>query len=575
MKSSRIKEYYNILYKIRKILLLLSIIFISGCSLSISDEDFITMTNIYEGNCLSSDEERYYYRSQSDQYYLYSSDFNGNNSIKLVEAVPGAIYVKDEWVYFENLSDNEKLYRVRADGGNLQKITDIKMKNIILYEKYFYYISENNLLCRMEMEHWQPQILNNTEISFFITDGSNFALLSERWVDNNLFKDIIICSMEGMEKKYLCDFTYLQRFYLDSNYLYYEDVNHSIQRICWNMKENDLQAEFISDVEGRWTLFKDYIYLCEKGNVSILHLKDRKKEPLFEIPYDIKLFYLINNEILIQYVDSDSSQYGRLWYRYDKELNECVLIEKLPYLPNIICSMDDPSEMFSYGTKVDIAEEYLDEEIIYHYEKEILSDNYDTGIGHPDCIDIKFPQFNSKVKSAEIINTKLKKLLEKEKKIGEEIVFSSDKRESQENKTYEAYAYYVYVNDEYVCIQYICRKTEDKFRYRDRYTLLYSTETGEQLDIKDILLKNNRKYRDILTFTISKYLEANEVDKIWLSQYVGEDALRGYTIEKGLKEESFFLTENGLVVVFEYTFNSREATTFEISYEFLESVGIW
>ncbi len=548
-----------------------------GIELQLIDSKIIAgnvMTNYYEGNCLCSDGERYYYRSLSDMYYLYSSDINGNDRIKLAEEVPGVIYIKDEWVYFENLSDDSKLYRVRKNGSDLQKISDIIMKNFILCDGYFYYISEEDLLCRLEIEQWSQKIIYDEEIHSFMTDGNNLALRVERLVDNDVFRDIIICSMDGKEKMRFNNLNELNRYYLDADYLYYYDGDGSIQKFLLKCKNRNPEPELISNITDQWILYGDCIYIYDGGRVSIIRLSDKKKQLLFEIPFEIWDLYILNNEIFVQYIDEQMPEYGLMWYHYDRQLNQFILLEALPDIPDILRDRGTGGEAFPYGTEADIAEKYLDTEITYIYEKEVLADWYVDGVSDPDYIHIKFPQFNSNVMSADIINEQIKKVLDKEKKIGEEFVYSSDKRDIQPFKRYEAYAS-AYVNDEYVCVPYRCIKSEDKFEYNDRYTLLYSAETGEELDIRDILSKNDKKYRDILTFVISKHIEKEFVEQKYLFQFIGNWALREGEIEKGLNEESFFLSEDGLVVIYKNTFSFRAPTTFEIPYEYLESVGIW
>ncbi len=564
--------------KAKIVWLLLFFVTIIGCGnlKSYKDKDTISLvTNYCEGNCLSSDGERYYYKSQVDMNYLYSSDINGNDRINLAEEIPGGIFIKDEWIYFENLSDNSMLYRVSKNGTDLQKMTDIIMKNMILCGKYFYYKSEENLLCRMEIEQWKQEVIYDEEIQSFITDGNNVALHVERLFDNDVSRDIIICSMEGKEKTRFHNLNKSTRYYLDEDYLYYYDGNEAIQKLLWNCKDNNLESELIHNTASKWTLYDECIYICEEGRVSTIQLSDKKKELLFNQPYFIWAFYILNDEIFVQYIDEQIPEYGLMWYRYDKELNECILLEELPYVSKVKRDRDTGGEIFPYGTEAYIAEKYIEKEIIYEYEKEVLSDLYTSGIANPDYINIKFPQFNLHVKSADIINEEMRKIFDREKRIAEKIVLSSDKRDREPSKRYEACVHYVYVDDRYVCVQLTCRIAENDNQFEDRTTFLYSAETGERLDIKDILSKNNKQYRDILAFAISKYIEKESIQEISLYQFIGDDSVRKKEIEEELDEESFFLTEDGLVVIYKETFSFRGPTTFEIPYEYLEHVSIW
>ena len=101
------------------------------------------MFNYSQGNYLTASDGCIYFRSQTDSYYLYTSDMNGDNRRLLVSEIPGAIYPVDSWVYFVNISDDKKLYRVNKNGTLLQQVTDHSVEDLVLLGDTFYYRSKD------------------------------------------------------------------------------------------------------------------------------------------------------------------------------------------------------------------------------------------------------------------------------------------------------------------------------------------------------------------------------------------------------------------------------------------------
>ncbi len=99
--------------------------------------------NYRQGNYLTVSDGSIYYRSQTDNYYLYTSDMNGDNRRLLVSEIPGAIYPVDTWVYFVNISDDKKLYRVNKNGALSQQVTDHSVEDLVLLGDTFYYRSKD------------------------------------------------------------------------------------------------------------------------------------------------------------------------------------------------------------------------------------------------------------------------------------------------------------------------------------------------------------------------------------------------------------------------------------------------
>jgi len=97
---------------------------------------------------------------------------NENPDGNFVNEEYGAL--KGDWLYYCNVGDGWKIYRVRTDGSNNQKISDEKSKNIKVAEEWVYYCNEDDSsrLYKIRMDGTARQMLP-AEITnnFCIADG--------------------------------------------------------------------------------------------------------------------------------------------------------------------------------------------------------------------------------------------------------------------------------------------------------------------------------------------------------------------------------------------------------------------
>lgn len=99
------------------------------------------LQNLHQGNNMVYADGYYYFRSQVENYSLCRTEGSGMPVEVVADQVPGAIYVREDQVYFINVSDNRTLYAVGTDGNGLRKLSDFPMQELVVVEDRVYFRS--------------------------------------------------------------------------------------------------------------------------------------------------------------------------------------------------------------------------------------------------------------------------------------------------------------------------------------------------------------------------------------------------------------------------------------------------
>ncbi|MCH5274731.1 MAG: hypothetical protein J1E65_02735, partial [Lachnospiraceae bacterium] len=83
------------------------------------DDEFYVqcLQNLHQGNSITYADGYYYFRSQTEDYSLCRTEGMGMPVEVVADQIPGAIYVREDRVFFINVSDNRTLYCVGTDGS--------------------------------------------------------------------------------------------------------------------------------------------------------------------------------------------------------------------------------------------------------------------------------------------------------------------------------------------------------------------------------------------------------------------------------------------------------------------------
>lgn len=101
------------------------------------DEDKPQLLIRHEANFLNVLGDRIFYQNRSDENKLYKASITGMDAEALTENAVNIVFVDSEWIYF--LKD-ERLHRMRHDGTQLEKLTDIIVHSYVVMEDTIYFV---------------------------------------------------------------------------------------------------------------------------------------------------------------------------------------------------------------------------------------------------------------------------------------------------------------------------------------------------------------------------------------------------------------------------------------------------
>lgn len=121
--------------------------------------------------------------SDENSNAIYRMDFNGENRQKIGRGKD--LCIEDGYIYYSNLDDEKKLYRMRADGSEKEKICEDSAGSINVSGEWIYYLNWN--------EDWHAYCIKN--------DGSGRKKLFERtsYGFNIVGEWVYFCSREDPE----------------------------------------------------------------------------------------------------------------------------------------------------------------------------------------------------------------------------------------------------------------------------------------------------------------------------------------------------------------------------------------
>ena len=98
-----------------------------------------TNGNITNWASVCEKDSKLYFQNTDDEFSIYSSDIDGNNTQKLNSAPSYFINVFNDYIFYVNENDDFKLYRMNLDGSDDKKLIDNKCYNVTVYNDYIYY----------------------------------------------------------------------------------------------------------------------------------------------------------------------------------------------------------------------------------------------------------------------------------------------------------------------------------------------------------------------------------------------------------------------------------------------------
>lgn len=534
------------------------------------------MSNYSGGDYLTSSDGSIYYRSQTDHYYLYASDADGKNQRLLASEIPGSIYPAGDWVYFVNISDRKKLYRVKKEGELLEQVMDQPVHDLILIGDTFYYHSEyreeydtdhmaedkderkRDYFYSYKIGDQRPRLRYKRRDTSFGSDGEMFYSITMEPMD--VFykvRDLLKGHLKYVKPDYgECIWP---KVYLDSLfYKTYRDDQSScyLKRKSQDSQERDTTVWMSESLED-YQFYDGCVYIKDRDSIKRVDLWTLESET---VASDLELgerFVLTpDGNIFIKGFEEGC---GDVWYRTDRNKQKIPLEEPKEF-PYVIASSlrtsktDRPFDevghiegldRIPYVTSDRTKRLYIESDYIYERE-----DVY-----------IQFPVFKDTIPGYQEINKAF------ELKAEEMVNGNTTVKGKPLPKDYTLQSFYVYVDDEYVCVSY-----REQFRYyHDHGTFLFSSVTGEELCLDDIFCVPRREYLKAFYYAIGKELELQGT--FGLPFYVKEpwedDLIERFYIY------NFALTDKGIVVFYyegSIACNAAGIPFFEIRYDYFDGI---
>lgn len=436
----------------------------------------------------------YYYKSEADNFYLYRTDEAGQYQQCIIRQVPKEIYVVGDWVYFTNLSEGSKLYRVKTDGSGLEMVCAEKISRFFPIGSLFYCLSqgENGDKIFVCTSDGKTKTIYEGECYWISTDGKVLYLNLESMGEHMRYWTVAINKSGEIKEEYE---TYMRDLIPTERYLYYSEGQEIIRLDKNTGKRTSFKIpDFIGDGQRvfRYVVWNEEIYVLfldkKENGESYRFFQLNKSTGIFEALCEdtdlsgsmflldrINCLYLVNGKIFYKNYVAEGK--GELWHMLELSGGGPTIFEEMEEPVTIDTSL--PGDFFYNGSR----EGFLDQDIVYEAERE-------DGEGNVMGTEMILPKISKDISAADLINSKIKR--EAENFYEEQVIYHGNvigEIEDGEKRTDGLLSCdYIYADENYVSIVYrrALWNSDGEYGTREYVTRLYSSSTGEELQIDDL-----------------------------------------------------------------------------------------
>lgn len=194
------------------------------------------------------------------------------------------IHVVDDWIYYRNLRDESKLYRIKIDGTNKTMLSDQEVYGILGIGDWIYYkVRENDsydinyYIYKMKLDGSENTKIENMQSIF-----ERYPLIKDNWIyytniDDN--KNLYKIKTDGSGQMKLSD-DWGTKLQVSDGWLYYIDGNSHLKTVKLNGSNNSkLLDEKVSFyvVKGEWIYYSNE---KDKGKLYKIKVDGLNKEKL-------------------------------------------------------------------------------------------------------------------------------------------------------------------------------------------------------------------------------------------------------------------------------------------------------
>lgn len=565
------------------------------------DDDFYMqcLQNLHQGNNITYADGYYYYRSQTENYSLCRTKGTGMPVEVVADQIPGSIYVREDQVYFINVSDGRTLYCVGTDGSGLKKISDFPMQEMIVLEDKIYFRSvydreydpfyqlteepakDDRYLYSMNLDGSGCELLIPKVCTEFVTDGE--------WLYYLVYEGGFVLYKNSLDGKEEEQILYKKDRIWDilpyQGELYWVDVERELL-VRLNAKGEE---ELLTSDVWRFTIAHGQAYVVNREEIRKVDLTTGEERLLAEraevsenggqdredtIPWHVgssnRGIFLVNGQVFAKYFESETK--GVLWHILDGET--FVVFEDMEPLTAEELVLDTSFQheliLFYYPGKTDEkAKQYLDADGELHYEEAFGTRENGSAYGN---FRFTLPRFNSELASYEQLNKQMEMLLELALEDKESFFqrISDMKDQDYCASWYREHEYSnLYIGEKYISMHYFRKGYEGGIRdWKNSLPLVFDRQTGKMLHMEDLFTVEESVYMKRLTGAIYKYCEMTGDDD-W------NEAFDNNVLVKNFGDLRCYLTPDGIVLCYEryeITAGVGGSPTFEIPYEWFADI---
>lgn len=252
---------------------------------------------INSGFVTQQDNYMYYCNQNNDSPAIYRERLDGTNKTKLTDFFGSSLNVIEDYLYYINFDDNNKIYRTKIDGSQTDVVETSSYAHIMIYNKELYARrsgDKKHILLKMDLDGNNEKVICDELLDIFTISediiicstsfknqnyvNSNVLLLN---LDGSLIKDIPISAIKILGKV--------------NNELYFIDKEDNI---C---KKINIETNEIVSVSGKnniktGNLNEDLLYLSDYSNQKIyIYNMDTNSYNPFEISGDTNVINIIDH----------------------------------------------------------------------------------------------------------------------------------------------------------------------------------------------------------------------------------------------------------------------------------------
>lgn len=571
-------------------------------SYSEDDEFYVQcLQNLHQGNSITYADGYYYFRSQTKDYSLCRTQGAGMPVEVVADQIPGSIYVREDLVYFINVSDNRTLYCVGTDGSGLTKLSDFPMQELIILGDKIYFrsvydreydpfyqltedaVEDDRYLYSMNLDGSGCEFLVPRVCMEFVTDGEWLYYFVHEEDGYALYKN----GLDGRgEEEILHKEGRIWDILPYRGDLYW--VN-SAQKQLVRLNAQGEEEVLASDV-WRFTIARGQAYVMNEEEIRTIELTTGEERLLIQRDealgsddpirqdncewyawygsYYNRGIFPVNGQVFARYFESEDK--GVLWHVWDGE--NFVVFEDMEPLTAEELVLDTSwlhETLYYYPGRTDEnAEQYLDGE--YCYEESFGTREDGSAYGN---FSISLPKFNSKLPSYEQMNRQMEGLMELALEDKDSFFRELSEMDQDENipTTWGRHHGYnnLYVGEKYISMYYYRGGYEGGVRdWNESLPLIFDRETGLMLHTDDLFTVEESIYKKRLTSAIYKYCEMKGWDE-W------NEPFDNNVLVKNFNDLRCYLTLDGIVICYEryeIKAGASGSPTFEIPYERFEDI---